>query len=688
MHDQTLPSGLHKCAQWVSASQWNQAYDAIERFLQHNPPHPDAFNLLAAIWRARGNFQQAEQALLRAQNLAPDDALITVNLAFLRMENQQLPSALETCLKATQLDPQFAPAFALLGSLNLQLGHIERAKPALERALALDPQMPDAWNYLGILHRQNGDFDAAESCFKTCLERQPQHLAGLNNLGILYLHQDRATEAKHVLEQASQFHPQSPEVWAHLGQTYQLLNENTAAARAYQQASALEPENPLARWREANLCPIIPEGEASINSWRRRYAAKLGALPELDLDQLGQRLIGSQAQLPFHLLYHGKSNLTLRRSYFSKIKVADTFVPRARKGPLRIGFLVTSGHESIFLTCTRGLIDQWDPQKAQLVLIGAPGSREMLLPDGPKSSVTWLELPAHLPHAIDTLRHQNLDLIYFWEIGSDAFNFFLPQFRVAPVQVTSWGTPESTAMAAVDAFLSCSPWHHAEEPFHERLVLLDRIPAYFSRPPEPDPIDLNKLGIDPKRPFVFCPQSPFKLHPDFDPTLAYLADTEPDLQIVLSQGSQPAWTEFLRRRLLAKWPQDRQPPHFVPRLALPQFLFLAQSAAAVLDSFYFTGGASSYQMLAAGIPIITWPGQSIRSRFTYAYYRQMCVLDGVVDSVDLYQKKVLAWIHHPEQRKVLSDQLLAQRHTWLEDEGAARQFQQTLIDLGQAGRES
>ena len=40
-------------------------------------------------------------------------------------------------------------------------------------------------------------------------------------------------------------------------------------------------------------------------------------------------------------------------------------------------------------------------------------------------------------------------LIYFWEVGTDTTNYFLPFCRLAPVQCTGWGWPETSAAPAV-----------------------------------------------------------------------------------------------------------------------------------------------------------------------------------------------------------------------------------------------
>jgi hypothetical protein len=46
-------------------------------------------------------------------------------------------------------------------------------------------------------------------------------------------------------------------------------------------------------------------------------------------------------------------------------------------------------------------------------------------------------------NAAQQLRAARFDLIYFWEVGTDSTNHFLPFLRPAPVQCTGWGWPDT-----------------------------------------------------------------------------------------------------------------------------------------------------------------------------------------------------------------------------------------------------
>ena len=56
----------------------------------------------------------------------------------------------------------------------------------------------------------------------------------------------------------------------------------------------------------------------------------------------------------------------------------------------------------------------------------------------------------------------------------------------------------------------------------------------------------------------------------------------------------------------------------------------------LLDTHHFSGGYTSLLALATGTPIVTWPGEFMRGRLTYSFFRSMQTLDTVAHSRDAY----------------------------------------------------
>ena len=112
------------------------------------------------------------------------------------MNAQQWQTAETLLLKITQRQPQLSGPWVNLAQVRMAQEQPEEARLALRRAIEVNPGNCAAHNRLGVLSRQMGDFDSAESHYKACLSAQPDFEDAYLNLGILYeLYLGRLPEA-------------------------------------------------------------------------------------------------------------------------------------------------------------------------------------------------------------------------------------------------------------------------------------------------------------------------------------------------------------------------------------------------------------------------------------------------------------------------------------------------------------
>ena len=149
-------------------------------------------------------------------------------------------------------------------------------------------------------------------------------------------------------------------------------------------------------------------------------------------------------------------------------------------------------------------------------------------------------LPQRLGPARARVAEAELDAIYYPDIGMDPFTYFLAFACMAPLQCTTWGHPVTTGIPNMDAFISCAPAEApaAERHYSERLVRLPVMSACIRRPElPPRPKRRADFGLGADRHLYICPQSLFKLHPDFDAMLAEILRRDPAGELLFVQGS-------------------------------------------------------------------------------------------------------------------------------------------------------
>jgi tetratricopeptide (TPR) repeat protein len=113
--------------------------------LSSNPPAYYHINLGNAA-RLAGNSEEALEALLQAQKLAPDDPGIAHELGLTYDKLGRLPESAAQLQRAIELGlgpaPLLARAYQNLGSVLLQVGDRAKAEAAIDQAIRLNPQYP------------------------------------------------------------------------------------------------------------------------------------------------------------------------------------------------------------------------------------------------------------------------------------------------------------------------------------------------------------------------------------------------------------------------------------------------------------------------------------------------------------------------------------------------------------------
>ena len=92
--------------------------------------------------------------------------------------------------------------------------------------------------------------------------------------------------------------------------------------------------------------------------------------------------------------------------------------------------------------------------------------------------------------------------------------YYLTFLRLGKYQITSWGHPETTGNSNIDYFLSSKLLEineqEAQKHYSEKLVLCEYLPMYLSGKYKKNDDEIKSNNV------YSCPQTLFKLHPDFD----------------------------------------------------------------------------------------------------------------------------------------------------------------------------
>ncbi len=702
-----------------------EARASFEQALRLQPDSAEACLNLGGAYRNLGRLAEAEAAYQQALRLRPDDA-DAHNHRGINFQAQKLLPAAEACFReALRLRPDHASAHNNLGLILEEQGRLAEAQACLEQALRLQPDWAMAHNNLGvILQRQDRQVEAL-ACFQQALRLQPGYADAQYNLGqclrglgrlaeaqanfqqllrvtpdhapaqkclaAVFQEQGRLAEAQAAYRQALRLRPDDAEVHNSLGDLLKDEDRLAEAQACYERALALAPHDGL-KIKSALLLPTLVPSHEDIPKWRDRLRENLNWLRNQDL-VLPEPHLHVGAMVFFPLAYHGLNDRDLVsqlaalyvRSCPSLSFVAPHCLPTAAppqpQQPLRIGFLSTFFHTHSVGQYYGGIIHHLARQDFRVILFHSARAADPLPQALQERADTVVTLRPQQPLAAlqKLIAAQQLDVLFYPEIGMHPLTYFLAFARLAPVQCVAGGHPVTTGIPTLDYFISSRDLEpaNAQEHYSERLVPLPNLFNYFEQPHLSGPPRVRRDFELPEDAHLYlCVQHLFKIHPDFDELAAAILRADPRGRLVLVQGHRDHWSLLLRERLRRTLGDDMARVQFLPWQPYERYLHLLTLADVLLDTPHFNGGVTTLQALGLGVPVVTLPGAFMRGRQTYGCYRRMGVLDCVAADAQEYVRIAVRLATEPAWREQVRAQIRANNQVLFENVTVVRELEQ------------
>jgi len=283
-------------------------------------------------------------------------------------------------------------------------------------------------------------------------------------------------------------------------------------------------------------------------------------------------------------------------------------------------------------------------------------------------------LPAHQPLLREQIALTQLDFLIFADLGMDFVTYMLAHARLARYQAAWWGHPITSGVPAVDFFfgldIEVPDAGHAH--YSEQLVRMDVMNAApVVRTQQPPDYDRDaayvKMGVAQGTKIAAVLGRLFKLHPDFDAALVAIMQQSPaNAVVVLVTEDITAWNQRIYDRLLVKAASmlhgDLPPPGTAAdnttststttstsssseqddavqasrranarrlldaKLRFVNFASYADLLGAMsvaLDTFPYGGCLTTHDALSNFAPMVSFPAEHVRGRYTLGMYTQM-----------------------------------------------------------------
>ncbi len=671
--------------------------EAVRQFQAAIGLNPDDFLThynLGNAYQQLGRFELAIESYRSALCGASDDPDIYLNLGATQWKLGRLGDAATSLGQALAIKSDFAQAHYNLARVQRDQNKLDEAAASLRRALELQPDYAEAHNQLGVVLGRQEEFSEAIACHRRALHRKPGFVEAHFNLGTLLDMQGQLAEAAECWRRGLELNPDFVEGFGNLGSLLTQLGQIAEAKECYLRALERHPNQGVWRLNIASLCPGVFGHATDIVDYRRTLLAELemfaSAQPEFKLPPLAT----IACIPPFNLQFHGHDDRPIREAYAKVFRnCSATATATGSSGRPRIGFVVTDRHEALFLRSLGGVLERINTDRFELVVMGSARGTKTLHAALCNPAIKLLSLPAELEQAVDSIREEQVDLLYYWEVATDITNYFLPFHRLAPVQCTSWGIQVTSGIPQMDYYLSSVLVEPEDAGGHytEQLVLANTLLTYQRRVALPEaPKPRESFGIRREQHLYLCAQQLGKFHPDFDPILAGILRADTQGVIV---ATEDRFGRFLGDQLRARWsaamPDVAERILFVPYQPHPEYLGLVAAADVLLDPLHFGGVNSSYDGFSLQKPIVTLPSRFHRGRYTWACYRKMGVTDCVARDRDHYVELAVKLGTDAEFRAQVTEQIERASPVLFEDMEAVREHERifsTLVELARSTR--
>ncbi len=634
----------------------------------------EAAHNLAILLEAKGDFDAARAAYSTALTWRPHAIDSMTNLGNLLRKQGLCDAALPLLIKA---DTHAANASSALNLalVRLDLGEYKAAMQDAQRALKLEPDMLDALASFGTAARLEGDLTSALPALRQVAERSvaarlPSGSDALLELAIAENASGDYARARALLVDARKRAPKNERLrWNSAFLVPALMQDNAAIAQALAHfAAALTEFEARADWHKSSP-------EALLEAVLTTSIYDLGYLPgaTLALQKRFGRLLGETIKK------HIKPHVALKTSAGRRESSIDTLAPRKR----RIGVISSYLRVHTVMRYFAGFMSALCAQTEVEVWIWYTGAALDAQTLALKSVAHHFQhVKTGIQSTIAEVLAADLDVMIYPDIGMDSQQQVFAAWRLARVQAALYGHPISTSLSQMDVFFSGAGMEpeQARADYSERLVLLPELGAALTAP---NFVPIRAVA-DAAPAKLLCVQNLAKLTPEFDLAVAeILANSTATLSFI---DRQPLLTARYLARLA-----DVLSAHgvaiarigLIPACAYAEFMQHLADADLVLDSPWFSGGATSADTLYTGTPILAWESRYARGRQTSAMLQMLGLSELVASDKDDFFAKALAIISDRNYQLRLRQQI-TENSQRLFGAAATQQFVAEVLALADA----
>ncbi|HLX22035.1 MAG TPA: tetratricopeptide repeat protein [Usitatibacter sp.] len=638
---------------------------------------PATMLLRGMVLQDRGDLEGAQQSFARAAELRAGWAPPLANRAQALLDLGRPAEALEVLRAAAALDSSNPRVWNNMGLALLTLDRVDESLKAFNHSLSIAP-LPAAHYNVARIHHFRDEGKLAFEHAREALRLDPRFFDAHLLLGDLYHKRRDAENTQKSYFTATQIAPNNARVRNAYAEYLSSAGRIEEAREEYRHVARMQPGDLRAAFGSALLLPAVYRSGEDVDRWRAEYAAGLDALrdsAERFRFRTPRETMLQARWTNFFLAYQGREDLELQRGFGTLMNgilgrnLPAWMQPRKAqpaRAKMRVGFC-----SHFFFNCTAGRyfaswVTRLDRSRFETFVYYtnervADDTRAIMAASDKFRHIAGRSFDVVARAILD----DELDALVFPELGMHGETFSLASLRLAPVQATGWGHPTTTGLPNVDYFLSSGPMEPGEGARHysEELVRLPGLGTHYVTPAVKGEAARADFGLPGDAVLYLVPQSMFKILPDNDELLARVMEADPRGKLVFFGAQHNSINAAFQARLVEAFSKRglsfSERSILLPFMQHAEYLLVNTCCDVMLDTFHWSGGNTSLDAIAAGLPVVTLPGDLMRGRQSAAMLRMLGIEELIAKDADDYVAKAVAIANDRAMRATLSGRMKA-----------------------------
>jgi tetratricopeptide (TPR) repeat protein len=652
-----------------------EQHDCIHEIMllasQNFPDNPEISHILGDTLFKQLKYDEAmswyEKAIEQKKEDAPHNLIQKIlQISLMLSKNNRCITYAEKYVKDYPESPR---VLAVCANALAEAEDIAQAHETFKKAIALEPENGRIQHDYAKFVLQKGDFDEAIQLYIQLINETPNNQTLLEDVSKVYIERNLLEKALPYQEKLQKLAPENINNAGLLLFSYYLLKEETKATALLEALkTSLSPffYHMLALTQASYLSPIQKQASTTIEHIQ---SIPDGSIQPVHISHPAFSVLYKQVYQPTQPKTLMKKFNTIFSTPSISLSPPIKALPKTKP---KVG-LCLFNHQTLKNSRTlRQLTRLMDLGHISLELLLDTPSQLIINNLHKIKHVKQLTLDGHLVTDCKKIERQNYNILLTPCTHDSLITFFLAHYRLAEFQMTTCENLITSGAPEIDYFISSSLFESMDNQAHysEKLQLFPDLP-FILQPP----INTQaKSGIlDTNYHYYLFPHPVQALHHELEPIFHEILEKDPKgILILIKQEALFSLETEIKKR----FKEDRV------RLVHPRHLNqLLPLVHAVIDSSTCQNLNISLRSIHLGAPIITLPGEWMKTRLTYGLYKKIGIDSLVAEKYEDIVDLSLRLAHDTSFRKNLSKELLEKRPLLYEEGSIDEDWLQFFNDL-------